>query len=316
MAEYFDIRAEAKEKKVFRVAGFAFPASSLITQESVEKALTLRLQPLDVVLSSYPRCDSKSIDSIVWKLLYTDLQHPAVNKIYDRFIPCIEMQTIDDLSCAYDFMIRHKLPRLYKTYLPYKLLPFYKRAKYIYVIRSPWELCTSYYKFLLLMNSTTDSFDVFFRNFLSGNVAYGSYFKHIIPWNKRISESNILILCHEHVEHNPRSAMYAVAAFLGDHYLTKLINNTELERSILKATDSEKCDEDDKRGRPKCCLEELHPLLGDADELNYQNESFKLTCTEMQLKEITDKVSNYFKDSSIEYLWLNLLKKQTPILFT
>lgn len=320
MAEGFDVATEAKEEKVFTVAGLPFPTSPLITPQSTRKALTLRLQPTDVILSSYPKCDSKIIDSIVWKLLYNDLKHPPVNSLTNRFLPCIEMENIDELATAYEHILRQKLPRLYKTYLPYKLIPFYKRAKYIYVIRTPWEVCASFYKFLVMQDSVTDSFDAFFNDFLNGKVAYGSFFKHIMPWNKRINDSNVLILCHEHVEHNPRSAMFSIAAFLGDSYLSQLMDNVEVEKHILSSTNYEE-DKSKKRFLPKCRSAKSGTSSNDFSEFRYCSEvykvnSFKPTCTVTQLKEITDKVSEWFKDSSIEFLWLNLLKRHSPVLFT
>ena len=320
MAEGFDVAVEAKEENVFTIAGLPLPISPFITPQSAKRALTLRLQPNDVVLSSYPKCDSKIIDSIIWKLLYNDLKHPSVNNFTNSFLPCIEMENIDELSTAYEHMLRHKLPRLYKTYLPYRLIPFYKRAKYIYVIRTPWEACASYYTFLVMQGSITDSFDTFFNDFFKGKVPYGSFFKHIMPWNKRINESNVLILCHEHVEHNPRSAMFSIAAFLGDSYLSQLTDNSEIEKNILSTMN---CEEEKirKRFHPKYCLMKSGESSNDLNELSYCRENckgnaLKPVCSLTQLKEITERVSEYFKDSSLEFLWLNLMKRHSPLLFT
>lgn len=319
MAESFDVESEVREERIFTVAGFRFPASSVFTPQSAQKALSLRPQPNDVIISSYPKCDSRNVDSIVWKLLYMDLKHPPVNKRTNRFLPCIEMEIITELSNAYDHILRQRLPRLYKTYLPFKLIPFYKKAKYIYVIRTPWKACTSYYNFLLSMDSVTVSFDVFFRDFLNGTVAFGSFFKHIMPWNRRMNENNVLILCHEHVEHNPRSAMFSIAAFLGDHYLMQLMTNNEVEKNILNATNWEHEDKREKRS-VACCSDESDLTSDDFSDLSYcsndETKEVKPACTEKQLKEITEKVSVYFKDSSIEFLWLTLLKKFSPNVFT
>lgn len=318
MAERLDVGTEAKEEKTFSVAGCQFPLSCLFTPEDTERALTTKPLPGDIFLSSYPKCDSKCIDSIIWKLLYMDLKPPPHCFLTNRFLPCIEMNTYDDLSPINEYIIGHKFPRLYKTYLPFKLIPFYKRAKYIYVIRTPWEVCSSYYTFLKLMNCVNDPFDVFVKDFIHGNVAYGSYFKHIMPWNKRINESNILILCREHVEHNPRSAIFTIAAFLGDEYLTRLMDNREIEVNTLNATNWDK--PKDTNSLVKSCLAHSHPIR-DIRSTSNQLEDVKVkmytkpSCNEAQLNEIIVKISEKFNETSLEFLWLNLLKKQTPSLF-
>ncbi|KAG8196238.1 hypothetical protein JTE90_023797 [Oedothorax gibbosus] len=286
MANFVDIGTEAKEERTFTVAGSKFPISTLFQKDNITTALIFQPQPRDVIVCSYPKCDSKYVDIIVWKLLYPNCKLPLINNITNRFVLSMEMVDMQEL------LMRQKSPRLVKTHLPLQLISFYKRAKYIYIIRSPWELSVSYYKLLWSIGNFNESFDQFLTLFLEGNLGFDCYFNHVRSWSRRIEDENVLILCHEHVRNNPRSALFCIAAFLGEHYLKQVLQSTELEKEILKSISAE------KTKSQRYFLKSLK-----------QRSFRKPTCTEKQMSEILMKVSEKFSNTAVEHMWLNLLKK-------
>nr|XP_015903735.1 sulfotransferase 1C4 [Parasteatoda tepidariorum] len=238
-------------------------------------------RPRDVLLSSYPKCDSKIVDIIVWKLLYPLSNLPPRNNMTNRYLIPIEMQ---------DGVFPKNSPRILKTYLPFHQLPFHKRSKYIYVLRSPWKACISYYKFLKLTQAISESFEEFFQLFLEGELGYGCYFKHISPWIKRLEESNVLVLRHEHVKSNPRSAVFMIAAFLGECHLNRILQSED----ILDGICAEKLRLPPTRRHVS--VEEMPPC--------------KLQCSEKQIQDLVKKISEETEGTCVQYLWLSILKNR------
>ncbi|XP_054708718.1 sulfotransferase 1C4-like [Uloborus diversus] len=300
--------------KTFEFAGFQFPLSSLITAESIQKYFAVRTQPNDVFISSYPKCDSNSVDLILWNLLFPEQKVQELNNLTNRHLPCMEMTIAEGyLKNMLQQAMKYNKPRLFKTYLPFRLIPIYKRAKYIYVVRTPWDVCASYYRFLRQLECVGDSFEDFSEDFLAGNVAYGSIFDHVEPWVKLVGTDNILIISYEHVQHNPRSAMFTIAAFLGDMYLKNLADIPDYENNILRSLNWDQT--------KKCTSDQTDPPLVKtiADAVLLKEKSGvkvikKPTLTFSQLKIVAEKVSETFPGVSIEQLWLNLLKKKLAML--
>lgn len=279
------IGTEAKEEEedTFSVAGSRFPTSALFPKESILSALIFQPRARDVILCSYPTCDSKDVDIIVWKLVYPNCQLPPINSVTNRYLPSIEMVDMQPFPQSI---------RVVKTHLPSHLTCFSKRARYIYLVRTPWEVCVSYYQLLWSVGNFKDSFDDFFPLFLEGKVGFDCYWSHVMSWSKRLEEENVLILCHEQVRNNPRSALFCIAAFLGEHYLKQLLHSYDLENDILKSINAQKS------------KSQRHFLK------SLKSKSFrKPTCTEKQMSEIITKVSEKFSNTDIEHLWLSLLKK-------
>lgn len=286
MASFVDIGTEAKEERTFTVAGSKFPTSTLFQKENIMTALIFQPQPRDVILCSYPKCDSKYVDIIVWKLLYPNCKLPSINSVTNRYLLSMEMVDMQGL------LLRQRSPRLVKTHLPSHLTSFYKRAKYIYIIRAPWELSVSYYKLLWSIGNFNESFDEFFTLFLEGNLGFDCYFNHVMSWSRRLEDENVLVLCHEQVRNNPRSALFCIAAFLGEHYLKQLLHSYDLENDILKSINAEKS-------------KSQRHFFKSLKEKSFR----KPKCTEKQMSELITKVSEIFSNTGVEHLWLNLFKK-------
>lgn len=109
--------------------------------------------------------------------------------------------------------------RLMKTHLPVNLLPTHlmtmDQSKIIYVIRNPKDTAISWYHFNKNLHGFNGTLGDCLDGYLSGYVAYGSYFKHadeFIQLSKR--RKNILLVTYEDLVTNPVEVVRRVAEFL------------------------------------------------------------------------------------------------------
>ena len=95
-------------------------------------------------------------------------------------------------------------PRTFKSHLTYDLMPCGKpnttNCKYIYVARNPKDVAVSYffhYVRISVRKDATLDWDIFFRNFIYGNVDLGDFFDHVLSWWPHRNEDNVLFLMFE-----------------------------------------------------------------------------------------------------------------------
>lgn len=92
-------------------------------------------------------------------------------------------------------------PRVIKTHFPRQLTPYHPAAKYIYVARNPFDCVVSFYHhtrgFIQHYNFADGTFDDFFECFIRGEVDFGDYFDHLLPWYEYRDEENVLFLTYE-----------------------------------------------------------------------------------------------------------------------
>lgn len=64
-------------------------------------------------------------------------------------------------------------PRVLKSHLPFDLMPYNPKTKYIYVTRNPFDCCVSFYKHHLgiKLYDYDGDFDGYFEMFLRGEVS-------------------------------------------------------------------------------------------------------------------------------------------------
>ncbi|KAG2464062.1 ST1C2 Sulfotransferase, partial [Polypterus senegalus] len=94
--------------------------------------------------------------------------------------------------------------------------------KVIYVARNAKDVLVSYFFFHKIAPSLphAGSWDDFFESFLSGNVAWGSWFDHVTGWWDVREKHQILYVFYEDILQDPTREVERVARFLG-HILDK-----------------------------------------------------------------------------------------------
>ncbi|CAF1423965.1 unnamed protein product [Adineta steineri] len=149
----------------------------------------------------------------------------------------------DDFLARTPFLEQHgsqgietmRQPGSIKTHLPLNIIPQHPQAKYIYVVRNPKDMCTSFYRFVRTIPGVAhsdDPFDTYFDLFLGGQVTYGDYFDHLLQAWSRKNEPNILFVVYEDIKKDIRSVIRRVATFLDVELSDELIERIALVTSF------------------------------------------------------------------------------------
>ncbi|NWW44569.1 ST6B1 Sulfotransferase, partial [Pedionomus torquatus] len=115
-----------------------------------------------------------------------------------------------------------KMPsrRIILTHLAPHLLPpsvFQSKAKILVLVRNPKDTAVSYYHFYnnMPLLPSFASWDEYFAAFMSGKLTWGSYFDHLVEWNKYIDNEKIMVISYEELKENQVLGMKKIAAFFG-----------------------------------------------------------------------------------------------------
>ncbi|XP_073504831.1 sulfotransferase 1C1-like isoform X2 [Phyllobates terribilis] len=134
--------------------------------------------------------------------------------------PFLEICSPPPVPSGIDLLEVTPSPRLVKTHLPYELVPdsFWKeKCKAIYVARNAKDNAVSYY-FFDLMNKTQPhpgTWDEYVLKFQKGDVAWGSWFDHVLGWWKAREKHDILYVFYEDMKEDPKREIRKVMKFLG-----------------------------------------------------------------------------------------------------
>ncbi|XP_075543874.1 sulfotransferase ssu-1-like [Dermacentor variabilis] len=105
-------------------------------------------------------------------------------------------------------------------------------AKYIYVVRNPWDVCVSFYPMATSLSAYRfqhGTFDQFFDAFLSEDVAgYGNYFDHVVSGYELKDIPNVFFVTYENLTKDIRGTVLKLARFLGDSYAVDLAKDNRM----------------------------------------------------------------------------------------
>jgi hypothetical protein len=155
-------------------------------------------------------------------------------------------------------VVNFPLPRFIKTHLSYDLTPQHPEAKYLYIARNPFDCAVSFYYhtqgFVKHYDFAEGTFADFFECFIRGEVDWGDYFDHLIPWYGHRDDQNVLFLTYEQMLVDPRWAVSTIATFLGKGY-SERVTQKEMLQQVLDHTSFSKMSQDQSRWssqRPDC----------------------------------------------------------------
>ncbi|XP_068097170.1 sulfotransferase 2B1-like [Hyperolius riggenbachi] len=111
-------------------------------------------------------------------------------------------------------------PRLITTHLPRYLIPpsfNNTKAKVIYTIRNPKDVCVSLYHFSLMASflEKHEEFQDFIPLFLSNKILFGSWFDHVKGWLTMKDQPNFLLLSYDNMVKDLRGNVVKICKFLG-----------------------------------------------------------------------------------------------------
>ncbi|XP_053567756.1 sulfotransferase 6B1-like [Bombina bombina] len=198
------------DKLVFTYKGVLYP--SVPCNIDIFQALeSFEARNDDILLASYPKCGSN------WTLqLLSDMIKVAYSRNALTKIPILEFAAPD----KFEKLKQEGSPRLLSTHLLYDNIPknvFEKRVKIVLVIRNPKDTAVSFFHFYNsnVLYPTYNSWDTFFQDFISGKVAWGSYFDQMVAWNKHIDDDTVYIVTYEEMKQDLKAAVKKMAGFLG-----------------------------------------------------------------------------------------------------
>jgi hypothetical protein len=183
--------------------------------------LDFELRPDDLFLVTYPRSGTTLLQMILYQALTDgsmELEHIS------RFSPWFER------SCSNgDDMESFASPRIFKSHLPYRVIP--KGARYVYVTRNGMDVAASYFHFYQSHMGFRGSMAHFFHYFLRGKLHYGSWFEHVAGWQSHRDDKSILFLRYEDLVADRESAVKTIASFCGIE-----LSQERLERIVERSS--------------------------------------------------------------------------------
>jgi hypothetical protein len=106
-------------------------------------------------------------------------------------------------------------PRAYKTHLAWPEVP--KGGRYLYAIRDPLAVLTSFYHFLegWFFEPGSIDLDTFALDYLLAGSGSGRYWEHLVSWWPQRLNDNSLFLCYEDLVADLPGSVARIAAFIG-----------------------------------------------------------------------------------------------------
>jgi len=158
----------------------------------------------DVFIATYPRSGTTWMQMILYQLMSKgDMSFEHIYEV----IPFLEVSLRNGRILG-----QLKSPRIFKTHLPYRVLSRYA-GRYIYLMRDGKDVLTSYYYFHKRYGHFHGDFSEFFNRFLSGQVQYGSWFKHVKEWSLKSAEPNVLLIHYEDLVQSLEACIKRIADF-------------------------------------------------------------------------------------------------------
>ncbi|XP_039620770.1 sulfotransferase 1C2-like [Polypterus senegalus] len=204
------------------VKGVPLHSSMCATFDKTEK---FQAKGDDVLIATYPKAGTTWMIEIVDSIRQGGITKEIKTIPSHERAPFLEFSSLTVIPTGLDLLEAMPSPRLVKTHLPFQLVPksiWDKGCKVIYVARNAKDVLVSFY-FFHKMNTRlpdTGTWDDFIESFLSGNVAWGSWFDHVTGWWDVRERHQVLYVFYEDILQDPMREVERVAHFLG-HTLDK-----------------------------------------------------------------------------------------------
>ncbi|XP_037519123.1 sulfotransferase 1E1-like [Rhipicephalus sanguineus] len=205
-----------------------FRLNAYVSFDLYRSALKYEPRADDVFIVTFPKSGTLWMQQIGYLIFHDGSPAPDALEFY-KTTPFLEMFGAEDVA-------KMKRPGLIKTHLPYNLIPKSPSAKYVYVCRNPKDVCVSFFyhtKGFAAYDFADGKFEDYFDVFMQGANDFGDYFDQVLSWYAHRNDPNVLFMHYEDIKADPRNHVLKLAAFLGEEYRRKLVEQPgALERVI------------------------------------------------------------------------------------
>jgi hypothetical protein len=196
--------------------------SKFETEEGRLKGLSYQPRPNDVAISNTPKAGTTWMQQICHQIRSADAGGDMDFDEISRVVPWVELAVDQgqDLE-APQYGEKEGKPRIFKTHLWYDHCP--KFQKTIVVLRNPFDVVASFYKFFegWFFEAGSIDLDTFAEEFWlargvpQSRMQNASYFEHLTSWYKRRHEKeSVLIIFFEDLKEDLTGQVKKVARFL------------------------------------------------------------------------------------------------------
>ncbi|CAH1776858.1 unnamed protein product [Owenia fusiformis] len=201
-------------------------------RDTLEAIPNMELYKDDVIVAGFPKTGGGWLQEITY-LVLNDANTEAANATpsFQR-IPFIETLSKENLLG----LKNAQRPKILKTHLPMRMIPDHSKvgAKLIYSTRNPKDVAVSFYHFHRMnMTMHAGDFDEFLELFMSDDIAYGNYLKHVADYTKAAeqADSNVLIIKYEDNHKDPEGTIKKIAEFCN-----KTLTQTQIDEILDHTT--------------------------------------------------------------------------------
>lgn len=182
----------------------------------------------DILIATFPKAGTTWTQEIVDLIMLNGDVEKSMRAPCFVKVPFIDLNPKPMLS-GVDAANAMKSPRLLKTHLPIQLVPpsfWEKNVKVIYVARNAKDCMVSYFHFQRMNKGLPDpgTWNEYFSTFLAENVAWGSWFDHVIGWWKVKDKHQILYVFYEDMIEDPRREIRKISTFLGTELTEEVVD--------------------------------------------------------------------------------------------
>ncbi len=209
--------------------------------EGLESGLRYRPTAGDIFVASYPKCGTTWLQYIVW-LLVRGRPLAAQESLAELF-PHLEEVGSEAVAAL-------PAQRLIKTHLACALTPYSADARYLVILRNPFDCAVSFFHhttgFPRHYDFAGGSFAAFFDCFIRGEVDFGDYFDHLLSWHEARARPNVHFFTYEAMRADPGAAVRQIAAALGERAQAAVATADSLQ-AVVRETSIESMRRDQLR---------------------------------------------------------------------
>jgi len=207
---------------------------SQVDMDLIEKEFVVK--DGDIFVVTYPRSGTTWTEQMVHLLAHKGEQG---EQLITDAVPWVETLPHRP-NGMHEFLKTLNSRRMFTSHLPYPLMPPLNdtTARIAYVARNPKDVAISTYFHNQSKGGYEGTWDEHFQLFLHGDIGFGPYFDHILPWwQASQNDKRILFLKYEDMKNDHAGNVARIASFLDLQADSQLIDRV-VELSSFKSMTS------------------------------------------------------------------------------